>query len=269
MTEVFIVGIIVVSLPIFAVITLGPTVNKERLLYMMTGFASASFIGLLLSILNIKAFIDHALLQELAVHNASAITEELIRFPSLLIAEYLALKYVCRQEINTLPTTFRDHHGLGLYFGVGYGYIETIVYYIYPNLKNIINGTEGDILAEIQPWLYRITAIGAHIALTYLAMAITQNRHFYKFTIGLHMSFNTANVLFLYITPNFQAEVLWVLFSRIALVIIVYFMLRPRMRYITPAILLLIEVVMFLFFVLIGTFLFLLSELIATNLIDL
>ncbi|MCE7737548.1 MAG: hypothetical protein GPJ54_21845, partial [Candidatus Heimdallarchaeota archaeon] len=259
---------------IILVYTIGPDISKKRVIYMIIGIISAVMVGSLVIFIDIRSkFSDpNLLIADISLGTLTGFLEELFRYPFLIFAQAIALRLGKQKdgykELKLKWTKVDDPHGIAIYFGVGWGMFETILYYIKPSYDSYINGEEWIFVDEIQPLSFRITGVMAHVALTYLALIITVNRSFYRFSITVHIGVNIANVIFTHIAANFIADVLFLLFSRFSLVVIVYYMLRPKVRYLTPALLLLFSVGLFLFFVLIGSLFYLISILIQTKIVN-
>ncbi len=278
----YLLGIILASIPVILLFTIAPEYNRERITYFIVGFVGASFVGLLLLIINITEFFDKpdSAIARITHGALAAFLEEVIRYPSILLAQIIAFKYIYKEiikynssidtelsEIKKLEwLKIKDPHGMAIYFGVGWGMVETVYYYYIDTVKEMIRGEEWIFTDHLQAVSYRITAVMAHVALTYLAMIITVNRGFYRFSIFLHMGANVINIIFEYMTPSFEAQMLFVIFSRFALVVIIFYLLTPKARYLTPALLLLILTLMFLLFILLGTLIYLIALLLGTNL---
>lgn len=273
MVILYILGLVIVSFPIALALLIGPKPNKERLIYMVTGFIVASFVGFILVLINLKTKFSNpeSTIAVVSTYALAGFAEEVFRYPAILLAIFLGKRYTPIREViidqdeklNWLK--IKDPHGIGIYFGVGWGYFETIVYYFYPVFQDFITGQEWIMVEHLQPVAYRVTAVMAHVALTYLAMIITINRSFYRFTILLHVGVNTINNLFDVIAPSVPAKIMFVIFSRFALTVIVYYLLRPKARFLSPAVLLLIEVLLFLLFIILGSLVFLISMLLGAD----
>lgn len=276
MPYLYLVGLIIAFIPVILVYTIGPDISKKRIIYMIIGIISAILVGNLVILIGIRSnFSDpNSLIADISLGSLTGFLEELFRYPFLIFAQAIALRLGKQkdgdEELKLKWTKVEDPHGIAIYFGVGWGMLETILYYVKPSYDSYINGEEWIFINEIQPLSFRITGVMAHVALTYLALIITVNRSFYRFSITIHIGVNIANVISTHITAeqNFVAHVLFLLFSRFSLVVIVYYMLRPKVRYLTPALLLLFSVGLFLFFVLIGSLFYLISILIQTKIVN-
>ena len=208
----------------------------------------------------------------------AALTEELIRYPAIVVTQNLVgrlnlhdteiLQLQPSHYVEGQFTTILDPHGMGMFFGTAYGLGETVAFYVYPTVKELILGTaDFPVGQELTNLLFRITAVMAHITLTYLAMAITSQRGFWRVTIILHLLSNVSNRLFIESAANEYATIVFVVFTRFAIVLIGYFLLRPRVRYLSPAVLIFLLVTLFLLVVLISTFIALLVGLITANIL--
>lgn len=274
MPYLYLVGLIISFIPVILVYTIGPDISKKRVIYMIIGIISAVLVGNLVILIGIRSnFSDpNSLIADISLGSLSGFLEELFRYPFLIIAQAIAHKLGKQkdgdEELKLKWTKVDDPHGIAIYFGVGWGMFETILYYVKPSYDSYINGEEWIFINEIQPLSFRITGVMAHVALTYLALIITVNRSFYRFSITVHIGVNIANEIFSYLAPNFVANVLFLIFSRFSLLVVVYYMLRPRVRYLTPALLLLFSVGLFLLFVLIGSLFYLVSILIQTKIVN-
>ena len=269
----YLISVVAVFIPLYLLVLLGPSPNKQRWIYLITGLFFASMIGMVLFLINLDDRLSpnnpDVLWARTSRVSLAGLLEELTRYPALLIALKLGKKQVDNNSTTERGwTKIVDPHGLGLYFGVGWGLAETFGFYLWPLLQDYQNGVEWEFINHIIPITYRITAVMAHTALTYLAMIITINRGFYKFTIILHMSTNIVNEVFSVLSSLDAATTLVVIFTRFSIVAIVYFFMRPRVRYITPALLFLIEVILFLFFILLGSIIYLIVNLVQAGITD-
>lgn len=264
-----ILGILLVLSPIILLLIIGPETSPRRLIYGITGLTTASIIGGILYSISLDTAIQWQSQWQgrLARELFAALVEEIIRYPGILIAQYLAIKFLTSNQSTDEEivaesryvegdfTTIIDPHGMGMFFGVGYGMGEAFAFYIIPTIMEIIHGDATFIVAEESTRiLLRVTAVMAHIALTYLAMAITSQRGFWRLTILLHMSSNGANRIFTELAPNLTSTIVFGVFTRFAIVFTVYFLLRPKIRYLSPAVLIFFLVVVFLLVILISTF---------------
>lgn len=275
-------GFLIVLTPVFLLFTIGPQVTKRRWIFAGTGITIVALIGIILYALSIDTLVGwpNAFTGRLMRDLTAAFTEELIRYPGLLLAQKLALRWVPDGDTETVLqlnpgyiqgefTTIEDPHGMALFFGTFYGMGETVVFYMVPRVQDYI---EGDLLFfwanEVIDWGLRITAVMAHIALTYLAMAITSQRGYWRTTILLHMAANAANRIFTELAANVFSDLVFTMYTRFAIVTVAYFLLRPRIRYMSPAVLVLVLVTLFLLIILIGTFIALLIRFFTAGLLD-
>lgn len=266
----YLISFIIVLLPLYLALLIGPKPNSARLIYMSTGLVFASLVGLFLYLTSIDEKFSNpdSLLASIIRVSLAGLSEELVRYPAIIIAQYLGKRYTGKNkkfegEIKFQWTDIGDPHGIGIYFGVGWGFAETIGFYIRPLYLDASNDIEWNFALHFVQILYRITAVMAHVALTYIALVITANRSFYRLTIGLHIGVNIVNEVFAVMSPHDDVlldptVILVALFSRFSLVLFAYFILRPKVRYFSPAVIIFLQVVMFLGFVLIGTFIYLL-----------
>ncbi|MHA2503924.1 MAG: hypothetical protein ACXAE3_13775 [Candidatus Kariarchaeaceae archaeon] len=279
-----ILGISIVCLPVVVLLLFGPEPNKRHLSYGIVGLVVAGIIGVILYFFAADARFNfptpwHS---RLARDVTAAVVEELVRYPGILFAEFFTLTYILKEKstptvedaepslmsrfITGEFTKITDPHGMGLYFGVGYGMGEAIVFYIVPTIIEIIQGeAEFNVGPEVLQIALRVTAVMAHVGLTYLAMAITTNRGYWRVTVLLHLSANTINRIFQEFAPNDASTIVFGMFTRFAIVVIAYYLLLPRIRYLSPAVLVLILVTLFLLAILLSTILALLIGLFSSQ----
>ncbi|MHA2404637.1 MAG: hypothetical protein ACXADH_16680, partial [Candidatus Kariarchaeaceae archaeon] len=269
-------GLLLVSSPIFIIFIFGPKANKSRLVYLCCGFGMRGFVAGLQYLLMVEERLSGPFgefLANITSVSVAAILEEIIRYPSIILAQYLGLRFMTSdieimksEEIVDVDWMEReDPHGMGMYFGLGWGFAETIGFYFSPSIQDFMNEVNWEAGIHILAISVYVTGVMAHIALTYIAMVISVNRGFYRFTIGLHVVVNIVNETFTaaneqsVLSANEESNLLMVLFTRFSIVLCAYFLLRPRARYLSPAVLLFLQVLMFIGFVIIGTFIFLLT----------
>lgn len=264
------------SSPIFIIFLFGPKADNCRLVYLFCGFGMRGVVAGLQYILMVEERLNEPLgefFASVTSVSVAAILEELIRYPSIILAQYLGLRVLTSDKELTRDENIvdmdwmdrKDPHGMGLYFGLGWGFAETIGFYFSPAIQDFMNEVTWDASTHILAISVYVTGVMAHIALTYIAMVISVNRGFYRFTIGLHLGVNIVNEIFAtaneqsVLAANEQSNNLMVLFTRFSIVLCAYFLLRPRARYLSPAVLLFFQVLMFIGFVIIGTFIYLFS----------
>ena len=272
--------------PVILLLTIGPKVTEKRILYFLFGGISAAFTGGLLFLIGINTRFPN--LSEIVVKvigvGFAGIVEEILRYPAILVTQLIIVKILANRVIDQSDnetitternitkfvdddfTKIKDPHGMGLFFGFGWGFYETIAFYIYPRILLIAQQIpDYELSLEITEIFFRITGIIAHTALTYLAMAITINKIFWRITILCHFAVNTINVFFDILTPNTAADTVVASFTRFSLVLITYFLLRPRIRYQSPALLLYLLVALFLLVILVSTIIVLLVIMLTNN----
>lgn len=280
----YIIGILVSLLPIYLLLGLGPKRTVHRGIFFIIGLGTAALAGGILYLIAIDQrfpmYEPGDVIPNIARSGLAGIVEELIRYPGILVAQFAAIQYFSRKGttieeelmetdmvinskfVGENATTIFDPHGMGAYFGVGYGLGETIVFYIWNRIVLIREQYfEFDPMVEIQDITFRVTAVMAHTALTYLAMAITTKKSYWRVTISLHVGVNVLNKIYEILAPNPASNIVMVIFTRFSLVVIAYFFLRPRVRYQSPMVLFLLLVVLMLAVILLSTFLFLLTSL--------
>ena len=276
----YILGLIIVFVPVYLLVWIGPNPTRDRWLYFFIGLFFAAIAGLALYWINLDVRLNpenpQVLWARLSRASLAGFLEELIRYPALLIANHYGRRLISKSgevllKVNssqTVWTRIPDPHGLGMYFGVGWGLAETFGFYIYPKYLAYMDGVEWQISDHILPLIYRITAVMAHTALTYLAMIITINKGFYRLTMIVHIGSNVVNEIFAVLTTTESSSILVIIFTRFSIVVIAYFFLRPKVRYLSPALLLLIEIILFLLFILIGSFVYLFYKIFSAGIID-
>jgi hypothetical protein len=280
----YIIGILVSLLPIYLLLGLGPKRTRHRGIFFIIGLGTAALAGGILYLISIDErfpmYNPSDLIPNIARVGLAGIVEELLRYPGILIAQIAAIRYFERKGttveeelinsdvvvdsrfVGEGATSIFDPHGMGAYFGVGYGLGETIVFYIWNRIVLIREEIYDFVLiVEVQDIVFRITAVMAHTALTYLALAITSKKSYWRVTISLHVSVNIINKIFEELAPNYAARLVMVMFTRFSLVLITYFFLRPRVRYQSPMVLFFLLVILMLSVILLSTFLLLLSNL--------
>ncbi len=277
-TILYLLSFVLVISPIYLALLLGPKVNKERSIYFLLGLAFRGLVALMQYIISIEQQFDNpeSAIAFLSRVTLSGILEELIRYPAIIIAQYIGFRFLIwrsadnnEKSLKLEWSNLKDPHGMGIYFGVGWGIAETIGFFIKPLYEAYQEGVAWDISDHIFAIIIYVTGVMAHVALTYLSMVISVNRGFYRFTIGLHVGVNFINAIFSedvgLVPPNNAANTLIVLFTRFSIVLCAYFLLRPRARYLSPAVLLFLQVMMFLGFLTIGTIIFLFVWIIASD----
>ena len=276
----YILGLIIVFTPVYLLVWIGPNPTRDRWLYFFTGLFFAAIAGLALYWIDLDVRLNpenpQVLWARLSRVSLAGFLEELVRYPALLVANHYGRRLLNKSgevllKKNTSQTAWTripDPHGLGMYFGVGWGLAETFGFYIYPKYLAYMNGVEWQLSNHILPIIYRITAVMAHTALTYLAMIITINKGFWRLTMIVHIGSNLVNEIFSVLTSIESASIVVIIFTRFSIVAIAYFFLRPRVRYLSPALLLLIEIILFLLFILIGSFIYLFYVIFTAGIVD-
>ncbi len=260
----YLLGFIFSLIPFFLLLFIGPNPNKRNIIYITVGIIGYLFVGIILVIVNLDHRINPEapwkLIPRLSRNIFAAIMEETFRYPFILIAYKFANKITKGgNNVSREWTTFPDPNAFALYFGMGWGLPETFSLYIYPATLDYLSGKEWIIWQHILPIIYRITAVLAHIALTYIAMIITVNRGFWRITMLVHVLSNAINAIYFTLANSDESRAIVILFTRFSIYTVAYFIVRPKVRYISPAILFLIQVIIFLFFVLVATFIYLMS----------